>query len=302
MKKTCIILFSCFFVAAANAQQTKGNPSIIKVLIIDGFSNHDWQQTTKITRMILEETNRFAVSVSTMPLPVGDKPWQDWYPDLAAYNVIIQNTNNINDTTIRWPQRMEQQLGNYVRSGGGLYILHSGNNAFPHWKLYDTIIGLGWRKAEAGVAIQIADDGKTIRIPSGEGKNTYHGKRTDLVINVLNDHSINHGFPRQWKTTDMELYQYARGPAENITVLSYARDSTSRINWPFEWIIKYGKGRVYNSSMGHLWKGDIYPDSYRCIGFQTSLIRAIEWLATGKVTYPVPANFPTKDAVSLKSN
>lgn len=145
------------------------------------------------------------------------------------------------------------------------------------------------------------DGVKITRIPSGEGKNTYHGKRTDLVINILNDHPINHGFPRQWKTTDMELYQYARGPAENITVLSYARDSASHINWPFEWVIKYGKGRVYNSSMGHLWKGDTYPDSYRCVGFQTSLIRAIEWLATGKVTYPVPVNFPTKTSISLSN-
>ncbi|MEO6851548.1 MAG: hypothetical protein ABI166_12985, partial [Mucilaginibacter sp.] len=57
---------------------------------------------------------------------------------------------------------------------------------------------------------------------------------------------------------------------------------------------------VYASSMGHLWQGDTYPLSYRCIGFQTTLIRAVEWLATGKVTYPVPANFPTENALSLR--
>jgi len=53
--------------------------------------------------------------------------------------------------------------------------------------------------------------------------------------------------------------------------------------------------------MGHLWKGDIFPPAYRCIGFQTTMIRVTEWLATGKVTYPVPKDFPTKDAVSLIS-
>jgi hypothetical protein len=51
--------------------------------------------------------------------------------------------------------------------------------------------------------------------------------------------------------------------------------------------------------MGHLWKGDVYPVSYQCVGFQTTLIRATEWLATGKVTYPVPDNFPTKEHTSL---
>jgi hypothetical protein len=50
-----------------------------------------------------------------------------------------------------------------------------------------------------------------------------------------------------------------------------------------------------------LWKGETYPPAYRCIGFQTTMIRAAEWLATGKVTYPVPDNFPTKDLLSLKN-
>ncbi|MDB5114971.1 MAG: hypothetical protein JWQ79_463 [Mucilaginibacter sp.] len=51
--------------------------------------------------------------------------------------------------------------------------------------------------------------------------------------------------------------------------------------------------------MGHLWKGDVYPLGYRCIGFQTTMIRAVEWLGSGKVTYPVPANFPTAAAKSV---
>jgi len=97
----------------------------------------------------------------------------------------------------------------------------------------------------------------------------------------------------------MELYTYARGPAKNITVLSYAFDSATNKNWPVDWVVQYGKGRVYNSSMGHLWKGDIYPVSWRCIGFQTTLIRAVEWLARGKVTYPLPENFPN-DEIRLR--
>ncbi len=83
-------------------------------------------------------------------------------------------------------------------------------------------------------------------------------------------------------------------------VLSSAYDSMSTHKiWPVEWIVKYGKGKVYSSSMGHLGKGEIYPESYRCIGFQTTMIRVVEWLATGKVTYPLPFNFPT-DSISLR--
>jgi type 1 glutamine amidotransferase len=99
----------------------------------------------------------------------------------------------------------------------------------------------------------------------------------------------------------MELYKFARGPATNLTVLSYAKDDKTNINWPVEWVVSYGKGRVYNSSMGHLWKGETFPISYKCVGFQTTLIRATEWLATNKVTYKVPENFPTKSEISIIS-
>lgn len=64
--------------------------------------------------------------------------------------------------------------------------------------------------------------------------------------------------------------------------------------------VSYGKGNVYNSSMRHLWEGDTYPISYRCVGFQTILIRATEWLATCKVTYKVPKDFPTEFDISLE--
>jgi glutathione peroxidase len=92
---------------------------------------------------------------------------------------------------------------------------------------------------------------------------------------------------------------YARGPAQNLTVLSYAYDKGTKKHWPIEWVVQYGKGRVYNSTFGHLWSGEVEPASIRCIGFQTTLIRAVEWLATGNATWPVPSNFPTEDTISL---
>jgi len=87
---------------------------------------------------------------------------------------------------------------------------------------------------------------------------------------------------------------------EILTVLSYAKDEETGINWPAEWTVSYGKGRVYNSSMGHLWKNQTYPESYQCIGFQTTLNRATEWLASGRTTYELPPNFPSATEPGLK--
>ena len=283
---------------AINAFAQKNKP--IPVLIVDGFSNHDWKQTTKVTRWILEGSGLFKVDVSTVPADSVLR--ESWLPEFKKYAVVIQNTNNIADTQLKWPRDAEIKLEEYVKKGGGLYVLHSANNAFPHWKEYNKMIGLGWRPNTFGYALEIDSDKNIIRYPPGEGNNTGHGNRFNAVIQILNRHPINKDYPDQWETANTEVYNFPRGPAENLTILSYAYDSSSTHKmWPVEWVVKYGKGRVYTSSMGHLWKGETYPPAYRCVGFQTTMIRAAEWLATGKVTYPVPGNFPTKNSLSLKS-
>jgi type 1 glutamine amidotransferase len=272
----------------------------ISVLIVDGFSNHDWEQTTKVIKWILEESKKFNVDVSTIPSDSIARG--NWFPEFNKYDVVIQSSNNLNNLTIRWPLQAERALERYVKQGGGLYILHSGNNAFPHWDEYDKMIGLGWRPRSFGYALEIDKDKRIIRLAPGDGEATGHGRRFNALIEKLNEHPINQGYPDQWQTANTEVYYFPRGSAENVTVLSYAYDSaTTKRMWPVEWIVKYGKGRVYNSSMGHLWKGDTYPPAYRCVGFQTTVIRATEWLATKKVTYPVPADFPSKNSASLKS-
>ncbi|MCX7049529.1 MAG: hypothetical protein NTX50_29100 [Candidatus Sumerlaeota bacterium] len=68
-----------------------------------------------------------------------------------------------------------------------------------------------------------------------------------------------------------------------------------------DWVIPYGQGRVYTTMLGHLWKTG--PDTtMRCVGFQTMLIRGVEWAASGQVTYPVPKNFPTATDIQLNKS
>lgn len=285
-----IILFSVHVQAQSN--------KLIPVLIVDGFSNHDWKQTSALTRWILEGSKRFEVEISTVPTDSIERV--AWHPKFEKYAVVIQNTNNIQNPRLRWPAHAEKSLEKYVQEGGGLYILHSANNAFPHWKEYDKMIGLGWRPATSGYALEIDDKKNIIRMSPGEGKGTGHGDRFNAVMQILTRHPINKDYPDQWQTANTEVYYFPRGPAENLTVLSCAYDSTSTHKmWPVEWVVNYGKGRVYNSSLGHLWKGEIYPPAYRCVGYQTTVIRVTEWLATGNVTYPVPDNFPGKNSLSL---
>ena len=192
-------LKSAIFLFLGYSAFGQSQPNKINVLIVDGFSNHDWKQTSFLVKTILEKSNLFNVAISTTPSEPDDPEWKNWRPKFKDFDVVIQNTNNIDNKKFRWPREVEKDLEDYVSAGGGLYILHSANNAFPEWKEYNLMIGLGWRSKDEGVALQVKDNGDIIAIPSGEGESTYHGDRHDEIIYILNDHPINNGFPREWK-------------------------------------------------------------------------------------------------------
>ena len=268
----------------------------LRVLIVDGFSNHDWGHTTRLLRSILEDAG-IAVDVSTFP--GADAARTAWLPTFSAYDVVLQNCNDIGGGP-RWPRGAEQALEDYVAQGGGLYVFHSANNAFPSWLEYNRMIGLGWRNKDFGWAILLNDQGVVQRVPAGEGAGTGHGPRVDALVTRIGEHPVHTGLPRQWIAADIEIYRFARGPAENLAVLSYARDEQTGFNFPIEWTVAYGMGRVYNSTLGHVWKDQSDPEGMRCAGHQTLIPRVVQWLAKSPVDPSVPADFPTASAPRLK--
>ncbi len=273
----------------------------IRVLVVDGFSNHDWRQTTMLIRGILERAGGFDVSVSTSPEKADDPAWASWRPRFADYDVVVQNANDYGGGPA-WPEPVRHRFERFVRDGGGVYIFHSAENAFVGWKAYEEMVGLCWRKKDYGTAIRLQEDGRPMRIPAGEGDNTGHGPRGTVLVTRVGEDPIHAGMPRAWLTPNLEVYYYARGPAENLQVLAYARDSRpgQGLLWPVEWTVTYGRGRVYVSTYGHVWRGDTQPESMRCAGVQTILPRAVQWLAHRPVTIPVPDDFPTSTAASVR--
>ncbi len=270
----------------------------IRVLIVDGMSNHDWKQTTKAVKAIYARSGFFSVDVSTAPSTGSAAAWQAWTPRFKDYEAVVMNYNSGDARgSLRWPAGKETELQDFVRDGGGLYALHAANNSFPDWAEYNKMIAQGWRDKLFGYAIQVDSSGTPKRIAPGIGDGTSHGNRVDVPIRLVNAHPIHKGFPRVLMATDLEIYRYARGPAEDFEVISYAFDGPasggSNAYWPIELMIDYGRGKVYNSTMGHLWPGEIQPDAVKDAAFQTTLIRATEWLARREVFQPVPAVFNT---------
>jgi uncharacterized protein len=281
---------------AARAEEQKGAGKI-KVILIDGQNNHNWRATTPLMKKALEDSGRFTVAVSSNLKP-GDKPGAvpdtvPFPPDLSKYDVLLSNYNGA-----AWPADLRKDLESRLKSGKiGLVIVHAANNSFQDWGEYNRMIGMGWRGNNFGDRLILDDQGKEVRVPKGQGPGAGHGPRHSFAIVVRDpNHPVTQGMPREWLHAADELYHGMRGPIENVHLLATAfddqKDKGTGAHEPMIWTVTYGQGRVFHTPMGH------DPEAMRCIGFLTTLQRGTEWAATGKVTIPLPANFPTASKTS----
>ena len=311
----------------------------IRVLIVDGRNNHDWRETTDSLRATLRANGRFAVTVATAPQSCvhsfpsrppkdADEPafaaakqrhgivkraadaaikqaWEQWNPDFAAHDVVLLNYNGP-----MWPERMQTNFVKFVRSGGGLLLIHAANNGFRDWGEFNEMIGLGYNgtrgipEGQKILSTKIEDaTGSLLRCC--EGKNSGHGSQHPYLVKVrAPEHPIMRGLPVAWRHGKDELYHNLRGPGRNLTILSTAySDPKTRgtgQHEPVTWAVEYGKGRVVVTTMGHHWPRQVERDSLHCIGFQTVVARSLEFAATGAVTIEPPVDFPGTEEPVLR--
>ncbi|HTS29570.1 MAG TPA: ThuA domain-containing protein [Bryobacteraceae bacterium] len=251
------------------------------ILIVDGISNHDWRTATRELKAILIASGRFTVDVSTTPAAdAAPSAWDAWHPDFRQYRAVVNNFNGGHTPAgIRWPARVEQALEQYVRGGGGLVIYHAANNAFLKWRAYNDMIGLGWREKSFGPGLMVSACGAVVRVPAGTGLDPGHGPRHDFEVHVLDPrHAITQGLPRVWLQPSEQLTHGQHGPAEGLTILTYAASEISQQNEPMDWVRTYGKGRVYTTMLGHTWQNEPNPN-LQCPEFRKLLAQAVEWTA-----------------------
>jgi hypothetical protein len=272
----------------------------IRVILIDGQNNHNWRATTPLMKKELENCGRFTVDVAS-DLGSKDKGKSPtatvaFPPDLSKYDVLLSNFNGA-----PWPSDFQKELEDRLREGKiNLVIVHAANNSFGGWAEYNRMIGMGWRDNKFGDRLTLDADGKEVRVPKGKGPGAGHGAYHPFRVTVRDaEHPITRGMPREWMHAGDELYHGMRGPIENVHLLATAYDDKSKggtgEHEPMIWTVTYGKGRVFHTPMGH------DDRSMRCLGFVGTLQRGTEWAATGKVTLPLPENFPSADKTSTLS-
>ena len=265
----------------------------LKVLIVDGQNNHNWQTTTPVLVNALESSGAFTTEVSTAPAKNAPaEAWQSWKPKFSDYAVVVSNYNGAD-----WPEGVQKDFESYVQNGGGFVSVHAANNSFPAWKAYNEMIGVGgWggRNEKSGPWLYVKD-GKLFR-DTAAGNGGAHGPQHEFLVETQSvDHPITKGLPKAWLHAKDELYSKLRGPAENVEILTASKSDLTGVLEPNSLVLSHGKGRVFHTTLGHA--------DYSMLdrGFYLLLQRGTEWAATGKVvaTAALPADFPTAEKVSV---
>ncbi len=262
-------ILALILLAAAAAAQTIPDHFFfdegkIRVLILTGRNNHDWRATTPYLRHALELTGKFDVRVTEEPTALMAET-------LQPYDVLVANYCGP-----RWSVQAEKAVEDFVRGGKGLVIVHAASYPFgdaavlsenmgrtgiyqPPWTQWGEMVGAVWSEA----------DPKT----GHAQRHAYEVKWQDA------QHPISAGLS-SFLISDELYHNFRMKPG--VHVLASALDSPNfggngKVE-PLLWTNAYGKGRVFQTALGH----DL--DAMQTPGFTVTYDRGVEWAARGTVT------------------
>ncbi len=274
------------------SRQAPAAEAKLKVLVIDGRNNHEWEKTTPELKKMLEATGRFTVDVKTAPPAVEGKP--DRWPirltaaDIKPYDCVLSNYNGTD-----WAPETKTALEEYVRGGKGFALVHSANNCHRSWKEYDKMLGYNWGAGSAhGPKFEYDVNITQVKHPITVGLGDFWHNRDELY----------HGLKPNPGATNMRILATSFSPPRMLRLKRTRKDGSEYIidhcfgsgnHEPMALITDYGRGRCFHMILGH------YAESMTDNGFRTLMTRGVQWAATGRVTLPVIGPLPSAKRLPL---
>lgn len=267
------------------APQLHGQPPV-NTLVITGAAPYGYHPWKRNMERIEPRLDAFNIAQLSYLKARGLDEWREWEGNYSEYDAVM--------IIYYWAQAPKEELTRlerFVEEGGGLVVAHSALAGFWKQERFDGLTGIAYREhaPEYGHSLAFNNKGERIIRPPGEGDGSAHAPIARFQIQTHDtEHPITDGLPDVWMQSKDELYYNLRGPNTNLRVLAVA-EGPNGTHSPQAWIRKHGNGRVFCLTPGH------HQPGASSVGFVTMLARGIEWAATGKVTLPVPSNFPKEE-------
>jgi type 1 glutamine amidotransferase len=242
------LMISVLFFSGCRLQESPSGG--FGILILTGRNNHDWEQTTFLLDSTLAASGRFSVDITTRPDTLE-------FEDMVKYDALLDNWNSWPENDLRWPVAAEQGLLRYIEEGGGLFFFHSSTSAFYAWPAFRRISTAAW----------IVDS-------------TWHGPVSRVRVSVQNrEHPVTRGLTDFYIQDELWIDAEQNEAFEVLGVAENTEDDSGE--QPAIFVGAYGKGRIFHTILGH------NETTLRNKGFQTLLLGAAEWAASGQVGSPV---------------
>lgn len=237
----CLGLVLAFsFMMTTSAQETE--PPKIRVLIVDdetaGF--YRWAGTAPLLKKSLNDSKQVEAVIVEDAETLGTDIVFD-------YDVLLLHFKNYK--SLKREAKIRENLVKFVKEGGGLFIFHFACGAFEDWPEFEKLSGRVWD-------------------PKLPGHDPY-GKFNVRIIDK--EHPITKDI-EDFETQD-ELYTCLRKSDIPIHVLAEATSKVDGKIYPMAFVLPYGKGRIFHTTLGHDGPSVSPP------GFVKMLNNAVRWLA-----------------------
>lgn len=255
---TAAVLLSASF--AFDEEPAADKP--IRILLFagnDAHKWHNWERTTPAIKAALERDPRIKVEVTRDIEDLAKKT-------LADYAVIVQNYVNWHDPT-PLSDAAKAALVKFLQDGGGFIVPHFAGSAF-----HDSL-----PQAEAADWPEYRRIVRRVWDHKGKSGHDNFGKFT--VNPTETKHPITEGL-KAFGVTD-ELY-FRQAGVEPIEPLISARSKVTGKDEPLAWAYTYGKGRVFQTLLGHSER------TYDAFEAREMIRRAAAWVA-GREVRPLTA-------------
>lgn len=190
----------------------------VRAVIVTGensYAGHVWKDTSAELKNILEAGGNFQVKLEPDPNFVADAAF-------LGYDVAIFDFRNAKP--LASDEKVQANLLKFLEAGKGLVVIHWADGAFPYWPEYVNIVG--------------------------RAQQAKHDPRGPFTVKIVDpDSPITRGmkdFP-----TDDELYYDTKEGDKPIHIVAAAHSKVMDKDFPMALTVQYGRGRVFNTPMGH---------------------------------------------------